>query len=1105
MDEVNALLSWDLFCNEVCVLFDMGNNFPQKSHGALQTFLDIVRENYEVTPQQNEINNNTEFTSPTLTLPSNCVTVLLETLEECLRNGLEVGRWDRVIDLVELLGLVCRIESKQLEFLQTGLFVELLEVIFEKVVETVWENRQLPDLLEKLILLLKLVYDPLESWNRWKNAHLDLSYPIGSTFPRPVTSGSSVVVGRLRVSLTECLQRSSTGEKTWSLLTETYCLLAVGCKSFLSSDDVHIFLMTAFKNQRTNPMFLILATFIVYVLNNQETEDNKIEPIVERICLALESRDFLTHVEFFYLVCLVQTAERVCNLFRSHANSLTTVVGSSILHTQHNELRTRYAISLLASLTIEDHSSHSQSQFRLSTSHEDLSYHTANYLSELFYASLEQRLIDAIPLCPVYRGCGTLRGLSESEPSANPTSLDAIAKALLSWTFGKLPVSDCFSFEHVAALRRSSRTCTSCEQPIVHQSVIVEAQVTSLLIRWITELTVTDQTKALVPYTSSVASLIDRVMKSLLVSLTTHGTIGRLSRSHCCETGVIRKAIVPSLLRLCTVLANRVTERSISDEHSTIPGSPLNPKDFSKSPDDTNPKIVSQEMQLAVRGLMHYLTLILETLGLHSMTAADLGSVLTLFRFETARVYSQNILKSLAKIACPRLFHAAVLPTSGYWLEFSRPDDGLLVLPLLPESSKKEISPPPDSMACIRTGHTGFGVHFWISVDHGLDPTDSGIFQGDHTSARRHCLMRMLTTAGNGLEIFFTAHGYLVVAVYHSGECQFVTVCGPELLKPIQWYSLALVFSLSRRFFINKHQLNVYLNGIRCFSGELKLPQINGDLCIFHIGGCPNWVDQITYSQLLKRLKIKPGGSRHKPFNSLLPLISGQPSEQNTRIPEVGYYEIGAVQKIQLGEEKSVWGDLCAFRGQLISVAVFNEAPLESTWNALTAKGPCDLTYLLDSEAYANHCKLAVYYHAKAVDTHQSICPDLLGESIGAPTFLGTSHYMSLVQTDPPYEPSDVHNQSAVGGLDWYRHTVYKSKLFAGIPGTVLGARRFEAVKMTVSYSFLFVGCILRTRAGRADGRQRRLSLMYLSIKLRFKTINRFRSGQVVLKIFTGH
>ncbi|KAF8562737.1 hypothetical protein P879_08306, partial [Paragonimus westermani] len=254
-----------------------------------------------------------------------------------------------------------------------------------------------------------------------------------------------------------------TGEKTWNLLTETYCLLAVGCKGFLSSDDVHIFLMTAFKNQKTNPLFLILATFIVYVLNNQETEDNKIEPIVERICLALESRDFLTHVEFFYLVCLVQTAERVRNLFRSYMNSLTTVVGSSILHTQHNELRMRYAISLLASLTIEDHSSHSHSHVRLSTSHEDLSYHTARYLPELFYTSLELRLIDAIPLCPVYRGCGAARSLSESEPPGNPTSLDAIAKALLSWVNS----SNCMfctngGHDHCFRRYRALYSCTYC-------------------------------------------------------------------------------------------------------------------------------------------------------------------------------------------------------------------------------------------------------------------------------------------------------------------------------------------------------------------------------------------------------------------------------------------------------------------------------------------------------------------------------------------------------------------------------------------------------------------------------------------------------------------
>ncbi|KAF8562738.1 hypothetical protein P879_08307 [Paragonimus westermani] len=209
MGELNALANWEVFRNE-------------KSYDALRIFLDFVREDYEVFSRQCEVKNsgrfsrpfvpslkhlvqgrrNTESPSSTLALPSNCVTVLLETLEECLRNGLEFGRWNRTTDLVELIGLVCRIESKQLEVLHTGPFVELLELIFEKVVESVWENQKLSDLLEKLVLLLKHVYDPPESWGRWKNAHLDLSNPIGPTFPRPVTSGSSAVVGRLKANLT---------------------------------------------------------------------------------------------------------------------------------------------------------------------------------------------------------------------------------------------------------------------------------------------------------------------------------------------------------------------------------------------------------------------------------------------------------------------------------------------------------------------------------------------------------------------------------------------------------------------------------------------------------------------------------------------------------------------------------------------------------------------------------------------------------------------------------------------------------------------------------------------------------------------------------------
>ncbi|KAG5445803.1 hypothetical protein CSKR_106055, partial [Clonorchis sinensis] len=155
--------------------------------------------------------------------------------------------------------------------------------------------------------------------------------------------------------------------------------------------------------------------------------------------------------------------------------------------------------------------------------------------------------------------------------------------------------------------------------------------------------------------------------------------------------------------------------------------------------------------------------------------------------------------------------------------------------------------------------------------------------------------------------------------------------------------------------------------------------------------------------------------------------------------------DIGTTMKVNLGEEHVAWGTLTSFLGQIASVTIFDDAISDITWQTITKRGPCDLTYILDSECYVNCPTLLMHYHAKAVDLQNSICSDLFGETTAAPFVFRSFERLSQINT----------KDDRISRTGWNLHTTYKMRSFCGIPGTLVGARRLSSTKMSDSINQL--------------------------------------------------
>ncbi|KAK4467523.1 hypothetical protein MN116_008919, partial [Schistosoma mekongi] len=102
-----------------------------------------------------------------------------------------------------------------------------------------------------------------------------------------------------------------------------------------------------------------------------------------------------------------------------------------------------------------------------------------------------------------------------------------------------------------------------------------------------------------------------------------------------------------------------------------------------------------------------------------------------MIRSESVRLFCSKILQVLVRITQKVQLNLTPLPNSGYWFQFSQPQDSLLVLPVGPELGNlkydQDISTTFESSYPLITSISNdISLHFWLSIDN-LTDTDNSI------------------------------------------------------------------------------------------------------------------------------------------------------------------------------------------------------------------------------------------------------------------------------------------------------------------------------------------------------------------------------------------
>lgn len=112
------------------------------------------------------------------------------------------------------------------------------------------------------------------------------------------------------------------------------------------------------------------------------------------------------------------------------------------------------------------------------------------------------------------------------------------------------------------------------------------------------------------------------------------------------------------------------------------------------------------------------------------------------------------------------------------------------------------------------------------------------------------------------------------------------------------------------------------------------------DICIMHIGGCPDWVEEQCYQQLVNRQLSKFSSFTGKLSTTGVPFgIAERMSAAATASAAPSTWTVGTCNKISLGQEHSVWGTLRSFKGQLTAIAIFNDTMPDSWWQNMASRG----------------------------------------------------------------------------------------------------------------------------------------------------------------------
>ncbi|CAH8494234.1 unnamed protein product [Schistosoma turkestanicum] len=1005
------------------------------------------------------------------------------------------------------------------------------------------------DNLKLTIDFIEILYDPYGVWKQWRSNYYNRKFE-NLQFFTCLSTLSSDSLNYIHSSIIDLIKQNIENAEIQILLINAYCYISVGCFGFIQYNDIHdLFSLINESNKHSSKSSsssssssvpseqrnihhdvvneqdtfkqtginihnlhnlttsdktdileidrnsVVISSFLLYGFSFQESSMIKLKSAVDQFRSDIASKDNLSTIDFYYQILLIQLSSRIKICYQQeHQPEIPLLfnIQSNKYHDDDDKYY-QYYLSFLASIHLNKSLIHyyqdsiSVGQFKeeentpLASSFPILSCLTKR-LSNEFYQKLTEYLQDL---------CNSVIKLEN-----NFSVLITIGKSLLCWIFDILPIFidsqlNNLLDQHYNYEKNNSQIFTT-QYRIIHCDILI------ILLNWIIYLWNNYcQINVHWPNNENVFQFIHQILKIIMYcTILNHDHIGQLNKAHCCQSGLIHCAIIPNIMKLCELLKCQFDMLNNNNNDTSI-----------------EQKIDLEEVKhhyIQTLKIFELFLKLLQCLGEFSMSASDLSDFLKMLRSESVRLFSSRILQVLVKITQNVQLNLTPLPNSGYWFQFSQPQDSLLVLPVGPElghlSNDQNISTTFEYSSRLMNNSlsTDLSLHFWLSIDNLLSSSSSSINNMDKLQTinpKRYCLFRLLCTNGNGMEIFFTKYGYLVVAVSTQDCFNYVVTCGPNKLTPCEWHSVAIVFCHSRRLLMNRTILKVFIDGNLCYSGDFPHPKTDGNIFILHIGGCPNWVNQMIDNKLANNLKSKTGRrnaviSKQQNFGKhiymtreTVSVSSSSPSllihDQLTNHQhhhQTGLFsqqlDIGIVHKVDHGNEYLLWGKINSFQGKLISCVMFNEAISDSVWQTVTSLGPCNLTYLLDNECYhvnnlnsyttttttssninndnssggnlsmMNLSKIIFYYHAKLVDLNNAICLELSSET------LGLNNSFECVHLLPSHKQIDnrlIINEHFYQKYLWLKHINYKCMNFGGLPATILGPERLETILISDS------------------------------------------------------
>ncbi|CAH8536314.1 unnamed protein product [Schistosoma rodhaini] len=1003
---------------------------------------------------------------------------------------------DNLNCIIKLLCLFGRNDTIQQFIIEDNCIHEVLPNLLKLV-----DHLKMFDLFNLIINFIEILYDSYGIWKKWKSIYYEQKYE-NLKFFTSISTISNELLNKIHSSIYDLIkQNNNNNTGIQSSLIDAYCCISVGCYGFVQYNHIHdLFCLINESNrppsesssssssepqgiyydanEQYNEDFVVISSFLIYALSLQEPNMITLKSAIDQFRSDIGNKRTLSTIDYYYQTLLIQLSSRIRLCYQHQPDILLSNLQSTFNDPTSSSSSCdqyyQYFLTFLASIDLNKSYSDIFMALQLKGDISVVSSPlTKKRLPDHFYHQLTKYL------CSIFDPKLKMDHISFNLPKI-------IGKSLLCWAFGILPICIDPQLNHMI-----DNPCNE-DIPKSYKRIIIHGDILIVLLNWIFHLWNLSECS----YKSvnvNTFHIINQILKVIIDCLLDHDTIGQMSKANCCQVGVIRHGIIPNIVKLCELLRHKLgimcTEQK-KDEYEEV-----------KTQYFQTLKIFNMFLE------------ILQCLGEFSMSAPDLASLLRILRSESVRLYCNRILQVLVKITQKIQLNLAPLPSSGYWFQFSQPQDSLLVLPVGPELSDLKYDQNmsmtfENSSNLINTLSTDLSLHFWLSINNqSIDINNNSLsdkFQS--IDPKRYCLFRLLCTNGNGLEIFLTKYGYLIVAVATQESFNYVVTCGPNKLTPYEWHSVAVVFCHSRRLLVTRAILKVFIDGNLCYSGDFPHPQINGTVFILHIGGCPNWVDQIVYTKLLCNLNSRTG-RRNAVITKQQPVgrrgyitrgtvsVSSISSSSSSSPPFQGnlkngfdlfsrQLEIGIIHKVDLGNEHLVWGKINSFQGKLISCSMFNEALSDGIWQTITSLGPCNLTYLLDNEYYnvnntttnttttsttntttttnnssmnpddylgniSSITKLIFHYHAKAIHLYHSICIELNSELLGLPNSFECIQLL-LIKNKKNNQYLLINEQFYQKYL-WFKHIYNKCTNYGGLPATILGPKRYGTVLMSDS------------------------------------------------------